>query len=88
MTIGCVCRSLAVPITAVSRLAFRLCGYRVRVIGKQATAQEAPLLLFAPHSTFLDAFVAHWTALPCLNVRSQDKESPIFGSKWNVPESL
>ena len=78
-----VCRSLAALITASGRWAFRLGGgYRVRVIGRQATASEAPLLIVAPHSTFLDALVVHWTALPCLIVRSQDKDRPIFGSKY------
>ena len=77
----CACRSLSKLITATSRLCFRSCGYRVRVIGKQATAKEAPILIFSPHSSFLDAFVAHWTGLPCLIVRSQDRKSPIFGRK-------
>jgi len=76
-----VCRSLSVPITALARMTFRVSGYQVRVIGRQATPAEAPILLFAPHGTFLDGFVAHWTGLPCLIIRGQDRSLPGFGRK-------
>ncbi|XP_046440192.1 lysophosphatidylcholine acyltransferase-like isoform X2 [Daphnia pulex] len=81
-------RSLSKLITATSRFCFRSCGYRVRVIGQQATAKEAPILIFSPHSSFLDAFVAHWTGLPCLIVRSQDRQRPIFGQLINYTQPV
>jgi hypothetical protein len=57
----------------------------VRVIGQQATAKEAPILILSTQSSFLDAFVAHWTGLPFLIVRSQDRQRPIFGRKYCTP---
>ncbi|XP_032786946.2 lysophosphatidylcholine acyltransferase isoform X3 [Daphnia magna] len=83
-----LCQSLSKLITATSRFCFRSCGYRVRVIGQQATAKEAPILIFSPHSSFLDAFVAHWTGLPCLIVRSQDRQRPIFGQLINYTQPV
>jgi len=32
-------------------------GFRVRVVGKQAAREDAPVLIVAPHSSFLDVFV-------------------------------
>lgn len=78
-------RSLTGPITFAARLFFRFAGYQVRVIGRKASAREAPILLFAPHSSFLDAFVAHWTGLPSLIIRSQDRDMPLFGRKYSGP---
>jgi len=81
-------RSLSVPITALARMTFRVSGYQVRVIGRQATPAEAPILLFAPHGTFLDGFVAHWTGLPCLIIRGQDRSLPGFGQLINYTQPV
>ena len=75
------CRWLSVLLTANSRFFFRANGYWVRVIGRQATAKEAPIMIGSSHSTFLDAFVVHWTGLPSIVVRSQNMQTPVFGSK-------
>ncbi len=56
-------------ITTVLRFLFWFIGLRVRVIGRQASRKEAPILVIAPHSTFLDTFVAVWTGFPSLIVR-------------------
>ena len=83
-----VCRSLTWPITWFGRMFFRSLGYRVRVVGTRATAKEAPILLAAPHSSFLDAFVAHWTNLPCLIIRHEDQKTPLLGRKSQVQSLL
>ena len=33
---------------------FYAAGFRIKIIGKQATRQEAPILVGAPHSSFLE----------------------------------
>jgi lysophosphatidylcholine acyltransferase / lyso-PAF acetyltransferase len=42
---------------AVMRTIFFCAGFHwVKWIGKQASAEEAPVLVIAPHSSFFDAF--------------------------------
>lgn len=36
---------------------FYAAGFRIKIIGKQATRQEAPILVGAPHSSFLEAVI-------------------------------
>ena len=33
---------------------FYVAGFRIKIIGKQATRKEAPILVGAPHSSFLE----------------------------------
>ena len=38
-------------------MVFWCAGFRVRLIGRQATRAEAPILVGAPHSSFLEALL-------------------------------
>ena len=40
------------------RFMFFCCGFRVKIIGRQASAKEAAILTVAPHSTFFDVFAS------------------------------
>jgi len=42
--------------TTSGYVAFWFLGFRVNIIGQQASRQEAPVLIVAPHSSFLDVF--------------------------------
>ena len=37
-------------------VAFWLLGFRVNILGKQASREEARVLIVAPHSSFMDVF--------------------------------
>ncbi len=72
-------RSLSCLITTVWRFLFWVCGLRVRVIGRHVGREKAPILVVAPHSSFLDGFVAYWTGLPSPIVRSEERGRPLLG---------
>ena len=58
-------------------------GMYVTVKGKQATRKEAPILVIAPHSTFLDAGIVYVTGFPSIIVRTESGNNPWLGSKTN-----
>jgi lysophosphatidylcholine acyltransferase/lyso-PAF acetyltransferase len=47
-------------ITLLGRLCFRIIGFRVMIKGNIATQKQAPILVFAPHSTFFDFLISFW----------------------------
>lgn len=60
-----------------------LCGVGIIVKGHQASRYEAPILVTAPHSTFLDAIVIYVAKMSSPVVRDEDRN---LGSKlmtWN-----
>lgn len=76
-----VCRKLREVIAIVGQLTYRVGGMNVTVKGRQATRQEAPILVFAPHSTFLDAVVVYFTGFPSIIARWESGINPWLGSK-------
>ena len=62
------------------RIAFRLSSFQsVTVKGRQATSEEAPVLVVAPHSTFFDGFAVFWSGLPYIVSRLENKQIPFLG---------
>lgn len=50
------------------------------VKGKQADRKEAPILVIAPHSTFLDGGIIYATGFPSIIVRRESGTNPYIGS--------
>ncbi|KAF6200155.1 hypothetical protein GE061_006456 [Apolygus lucorum] len=64
----------------IVRLTYRAGGMSVKTIGKQASRSEAPILVGAPHSTFLDGVVVYHTNFPCILVRKESGSNIWLGS--------
>jgi len=72
-------RSLTCWMTTVCRLLYWFFGLRVRIIGRHASRSEAPILVVAPHSSFLDSFVAMWTGIPSPVAAIALRKMPLIG---------
>lgn len=57
-------------------------GMHVVIKGKQATRKEAPILVIAPHSTFLDGGIVYATRFPSIIVRRESGMNPYIGSMF------
>jgi lysophosphatidylcholine acyltransferase/lyso-PAF acetyltransferase len=55
---------------------------RLIVKGRQASRKEAPILVVAPHSTFLDAGITYVTGFPSIIVRRESGLNPFIGSTY------
>ena len=54
-------------------VAFFLLGFRVEIRGRQAQRREAPVLIVAPHSSFLDVFtISLCFASPVARIENKD----------------
>lgn len=74
-------RKLREIISIVGQLTYRVGGMNIIVKGRQATRQEAPILVIAPHSTFLDAVIVYVTGFPSIIARWESGLNPWLGSK-------
>ncbi|KAM3828577.1 lysophosphatidylcholine acyltransferase 2 isoform 2-T2 [Vipera latastei] len=54
-------------------------GFHVKVKGKVASPQEAPILAVAPHSSFFDSIVCAVAGLPSVVSKEENIWVPIFG---------
>lgn len=53
---------------------------KIIIKGKQATRQEAPILVIAPHSTFLDGIIVYVTGFPSIICRRESGANNYIGS--------
>ncbi|KAK7576492.1 hypothetical protein V9T40_012778 [Parthenolecanium corni] len=60
----------------------------IRVKGKQAPRIEAPILVIAPHSTFLDAAIVYVTGFPSIIVRRESGMNPWLGKLINFTQPV
>ena len=58
------------------------------LFSNQADASEAPILVVAPHSTFLDGFVVFWSGLPYIVNRVENKKIPFLGKCIEFTQAL
>lgn len=66
----------------LSRAVFFSVGFLwVRVKGRRADLKEAPVLVVAPHSSFLDMLVLCPTQLATVVSRSENTKLPVIGGK-------
>ncbi|XP_029401150.1 lysophosphatidylcholine acyltransferase 2B isoform X2 [Mus pahari] len=61
------------------RLGFFFAGFLVKVKGKRATREEAPIFVAAPHSTFFDAIAVVVAGLPSVVSDNQLVRVPLVG---------
>lgn len=54
-------------------------GIRVNVIGKRLPKSVAPVLVVAPHTSFLDGLAIFWSGLPFIVSREENKNIPLIG---------
>lgn len=55
----------------------------VKIIGKQASAKEAPIIVVAPHSSFYDSLVACISGPPSVVAKAETAGLPFFGSEYD-----
>ncbi|XP_061565888.1 lysophospholipid acyltransferase LPCAT4 [Cololabis saira] len=69
------------PVCLLSRASFFSLGFLwVRVKGRRADLKEAPVLVVAPHSSFLDMLVFCQTELSTVVSRSENASLPVIGA--------
>lgn len=56
----------------------------VKIIGKKASAKEAPIVVVAPHSSFYDSLVAVITSPPSVVAKAETASLPFFGSEYKI----
>lgn len=64
----------------ILRFMFFCCGFKVKIIGKQASPEEAPILCVAPHSTFFDALAVCVMGAPSVVAKAETSTVPFWGS--------
>uniref|UniRef100_A0A8C2D6Y4 Lysophosphatidylcholine acyltransferase 4 n=1 Tax=Cyprinus carpio TaxID=7962 RepID=A0A8C2D6Y4_CYPCA len=73
----------------LSRAVFFSVGFLwIRVKGRQAGLKEAPVLVVAPHSGFLDMLVLYATGLPIVVSRAENCRLPVIGALLEFNQSL
>lgn len=78
-----------VPVWLLSRGVFFSLGFHwVRVKGQRASNKEAPVLVVAPHSGFLDMLVLLTTQLPTVVSRSENTSLPVIGALLEFNQSV
>lgn len=73
----------------LSRAVFFSVGFLwIKVKGRQAGLKEAPVLVVAPHSSFLDMLVLCTTGLPVVVSRSENCKLPVIGGEVKTGTGL
>lgn len=73
----------------LGRLCFRITGFHiVETKGTLASKDQAPVLVVAPHSTYLDGFVVFWCDLPYIVNRQENRKIPLLGKCIEFAQSL
>lgn len=75
-------RMIQTTLSSLTRMAYFVMGFQVKVKGKAASIQEAPIFVAAPHSSFFDAIICALTGMPSIVSRAENLSTPVFGSKY------
>ncbi|XP_071644360.1 lysophosphatidylcholine acyltransferase isoform X3 [Temnothorax longispinosus] len=81
-------RKLVPWICFVGRLTYQAGGMKIVVRGKQASRSEAPILVLAPHSTFIDGGIVYVTGFPSIIVRRESGLNPFIGKLINYTQPV
>uniref|UniRef100_A0A8C3Y450 Lysophosphatidylcholine acyltransferase 2 n=1 Tax=Catharus ustulatus TaxID=91951 RepID=A0A8C3Y450_CATUS len=73
-------RMIQTTLSSLTRSAFFVMGFQVRVKGKAASQAEAPIFVAAPHSSFFDAIICALTGMPSIVSRAENLSTPVFGT--------
>lgn len=66
----------------LGKSSFRAGGMNMVVKGRQASREEAPILVAAPHSTFLDGGIVYVTGFPSTICRRESGSNNHIGSMF------
>ncbi|EZA60162.1 1-acylglycerophosphocholine O-acyltransferase [Ooceraea biroi] len=72
----------------VGRLTYQAGGMKIVVRGRQASRSEAPILVLAPHSTFIDGGIVYVTGFPSIIVRRESGLNPFIGKLINYTQPV
>ncbi|CAH1398421.1 unnamed protein product [Nezara viridula] len=75
-------------IAKIMCMTYRAGGMSVVVKGRQASRSQAPILVIAPHSTFLDAVIVYVTGFPSIIVRKESGSNPWLGKLINYTQPV
>lgn len=64
----------------IGRWSYMAGGMAITVKGRQASRHDAPILVIAPHSTFLDSVIVYVTNMSSVMVRKESMDN-YAGSK-------
>ncbi|NWU36520.1 PCAT2 acyltransferase, partial [Hylia prasina] len=73
-------RMIQTTLSGLTRTAYLVMGFQVKVKGKVATLPEAPIFVAAPHSSFFDAIICALTGMPSIVSRAENLSTPVFGT--------
>ncbi|NWI82258.1 PCAT2 acyltransferase, partial [Dryoscopus gambensis] len=73
-------RMIQTALSSLTRTAYFVMGFQVKVKGKVASQSEAPIFVAAPHSSFFDAIICALTGMPSIVSREENLSSPVFGT--------
>ncbi|NXG10250.1 PCAT2 acyltransferase, partial [Sakesphorus luctuosus] len=73
-------RMIRTALSGLTRTAYFIMGFQVKVKGKAASVQEAPIFVAAPHSSFFDAIIFTLTGMPSIVSRAENLSTPVFGT--------
>ncbi|XP_005052692.1 PREDICTED: lysophosphatidylcholine acyltransferase 2 [Ficedula albicollis] len=73
-------RMIQSTLSSLTRTAFFVMGFQVKVKGKVAGLAEAPIFVAAPHSSFFDAIICALTGMPSIVSRAENLSTPVFGT--------
>ena len=66
------------------RTIFRVCGLNVTIKGNIASAEDAPILVMAPHTSYFDAVLMWWSNTPSCVIAEDKINIPIYGKVWKL----
>ncbi|XP_033223381.1 lysophosphatidylcholine acyltransferase isoform X2 [Belonocnema kinseyi] len=72
----------------LGRWTYQAGGMKIVVRGKQASRAEAPILVVAPHSTFIDGGIVYVTGFPSIIVRRESGLNPFIGKLINYTQPV
>lgn len=68
-------RALKPLICCIGKLSYLAGGMAITIRGKQASRKEAPILVIAPHSSFLDSCIVYATKMSSVIVRKESMDN-------------
>ena len=78
-------RAMTTPLLLMGRLTYKCMGFHaIEYTGPRASAQEAPVLVAAPHSSFFDTIVFFaGIDIPCPIARIEQRNVRVLGSTYS-----
>ncbi len=74
---------MAIPLRVAGRLTFFAAGFHYgHIKGKRVSVKEAPLLIYAPHTSFFDVIVLFLSSIPSGVSRIENGQPILFGSMY------